>query len=58
MQHEEKFIRVTVSLEEEMVDELRALQKEYSKETGQKWSLGAVIRLALSEFFAKRGQIL
>jgi len=41
------------------VDALAEAAEEYSKETGQKWSKGAVIRLAfLSGFFSGRGKIL
>jgi len=31
---------------------------EFEKETGQKWSRGAVIRVALSDFFTRRGKLL
>ena len=54
----EKLIKTSVFLEEEVLEELEALAKEYSKETKKRWSRGGVIRLALSEFFAKRGKML
>jgi hypothetical protein len=54
----EKLIRTSVHLEEEVLEALEELALEYSRETGQKWSRGAVIRLALSEFFSRRGKIL
>ena len=55
---QEKLIKTTIFLEEEVLEALEELAKEYSKETGRKWSKGAVIRVALSEFFSKRGKIL
>ena len=54
----EKLIKISVSLEDEVLDALEEFAKTYSKETGQKWSRGAVIRVALSEFFSRRGKIL
>lgn len=54
----EKLIRSTIYLEEEVLEALKEVAEEYSKETGQKWSKGAVIRVALSEFFSRRGKIL
>ncbi len=54
----EKLVKTSVYLEEEVMEALEELAREYSKETRQKWSRGAVIRLALSEFFSRRGKIL
>lgn len=53
----EKLKQTTVFLEEEVIEALEELARKYSKEMGQKWSRGAVIRLALSEFFSRRGKI-
>jgi predicted transcriptional regulator len=55
-QHE-KLKQTTVYLEDEVLEALEELAAEYSKEMGQNWSRGAVIRLALSEFFSRRGKI-
>lgn len=49
--------KTTLYLEEEVLDALKELAAQYSKEMGQKWSTGAIIRLALSEFFSRRGKI-
>ena len=54
----EKLIKISVSLEEEVLDALEEFAETYSKETGRRWSRGAVIRVALSEFFSRRGKIL
>ncbi len=50
--------KLSVYLEEEVIEALDELALEYSRETGQKWSRGAVIRVAMSEFFSRRGKIL
>lgn len=60
MTHEEeheKLVKLSVYLEEEVLTALEELAIELNEETGRKWSKGAVIRLALSEFFARRGRI-
>lgn len=57
-EEQEKLIKTTLYLEEEVLEALQELARDYSNETGQKWSKGAVIRVALSEFFSKRGKIL
>lgn len=54
---EEKLIKTTVYLEEEVIEALDELSEEYERETGRKWSKGAVIRVALSDFLARRGKI-
>ena len=54
----EKLVKTSVYLEEEVLEALEEVALEYSKEMGQKWSRGAVIRVALSEFFSRRGKIL
>ncbi len=54
----EKLKKITVYLEEEVLEALQEVAEEYSKDTEQRWSRGGVIRVALSEFFSKRGKIL
>lgn len=54
----EKLVKTSVFLEEEVIEALDELAKEYSKETGQKWSRGGVIRVALSDFFTRKGRLL
>ncbi len=54
----EKLVKTSVYLEDEVLEAVEELAQEYSKEMDQKWSKGAVIRLALSEFFSRRGKIL
>lgn len=56
-EHEE-LKEITILLEEEQIEALDELAEKLSKDLGQLWDRGAVIRLALSEFFSKRGKIL
>lgn len=58
MEEHEKLVKTSLHLEEEVLEALEELAQEYTKETGKKWSRGAVVRLALSEFFSRRGKIL
>ncbi len=57
-EHHEKLIKTSVFLEEEVLEALDELAAEYSEQMGQKWSRGAVIRVALSDFFSRRGKVL
>lgn len=54
----EKLKKTSVYLEEEVLEALEETAREFEKETGQKWSMGAVIRAALSDFFTRRGKML
>ncbi len=55
---EEKLVKFTVYLEEEVLEALEEAAREYTAQTGKRWSKAAVIRLALSEFFRQRGKLL
>ena len=50
-------VEVTLLLEDEHLDALDEAAAEISKEVNQRWDRGAVVRLALSEFFSRRGKI-
>jgi hypothetical protein len=50
-------IEVTLLLEDEHLDALDETAAEFSNELKQPWDRGAVVRLALSEFFSRRGKI-
>jgi len=58
MKKDEKLKKVTVYLEEEMLDVLDEFAVRYTEETNRHWSRGAVIRLALSEFFTRHGRMI
>ena len=54
---QEKLAKVTLYLEEDHLEALDRAAEEYSKLLGTRWTRGAVVRLALSDFFSKRGEI-
>lgn len=54
---EETLKRFTVYLEEEQLEALEKLAKELKEANGPRWTRGAVIRLAISQFLTQRGQI-
>lgn len=54
----EKLKKTSVYLEEEVLEALEEAALEFEKETGRKWSRGAVIRVALSDFFTRMGKML
>ena len=54
----EKLVKTSVYLEEEVMKALEQTARELESDTGMRWSKGAVIRLALSDFFTRRGRIL
>ena len=54
----EKLVKTSVYFEEEVLEALIEAARELEKDTGRRWSRGAVIRLALSDFFTRRGKLL
>ncbi len=50
-------VEVTLLLEDEHLDALDEVARELTTDLKQPWDRGAVVRLALSEFFSKRGKI-
>jgi hypothetical protein len=46
-----------IQLEDEHIPALDEVAAELTKELKQPWDRGAVVRLALSEFFSRRGKI-
>lgn len=54
----EKLIKTSVYLEKEVMEALGQTALELASDTGMRWSKGAVIRLALSDFFTRRGRLL
>ena len=55
---QERLKKTSGYLEEEVLEALEETALEFEKETGRKWSRGAVIRVALSDFFTRRGKML
>jgi len=56
-EHEHGLVAVTIELEDEHIPALDVVAAELTKELKQPWDRGAVVRLALSEFFSRRGMI-
>lgn len=56
-EHEHGLVTVTIELEDEHIPALDEVAAELTKELKQPWDRGAVVRLALSEFFSRRGKI-
>jgi hypothetical protein len=56
-EHEHGLVEVTIELEDEHIPALDETAAELTKELKQTWDRGAVVRLALSEFFSRRGKI-
>jgi ABC-type Zn2+ transport system substrate-binding protein/surface adhesin len=56
-EHEHGLVDVTIQLEDEHIPALDEVAAELTKELKQSWDRGAVVRLALSEFFSRRGKI-
>jgi hypothetical protein len=56
-EHEHGLVPVTIELEDEHIPALDEVAAELTKELKQDWDRGAVVRLALSEFFSRRGKI-
>ncbi len=55
--HEHGLVEVVIQLEDEHIPALDEVALELTKELKQPWDRGAVVRLALSEFFSRRGMI-
>ncbi len=49
--------RCTIYLEDEHLEIIDDLAKEYTRKLGQRWTRSAVVRLAVSDFLTKIGKI-
>ncbi len=56
-EHEHGLVALTIELEDEHIPALDEVAEELTRELKQPWDRGAVVRLALSEFFSRRGKI-
>lgn len=56
-EHEHGLVPVTIELEDEHIPALDEVAAELTRDLKQTWDRGAVVRLALSEFFSRRGKI-
>jgi hypothetical protein len=56
-EHVHGLVPVTIELEDEHIPALDEVAAELTRDLKQPWDRGAVVRLALSEFFSRRGMI-
>jgi len=54
--HEEKLKKISVTIEEDQLKLLKEIANEYAGKLGQRWSLSAVIRVAVGDFLTKMGK--
>lgn len=57
MGHEEELQKVSVMLEEEQVEKLRELAEEYKTKLGQRWTMSAMVRVAVGDFLTRMGKM-
>ncbi|MBI5888565.1 MAG: hypothetical protein HZB82_07645 [Deltaproteobacteria bacterium] len=53
----EELKRLTVMLEEDQIESLKALVVEYREKLGQRWTLSAMVRVAVGDFLTRMGRI-
>ena len=53
----EELVRFSVLLEDEQIEKLRELAGEYREKLGQKWSVSAMVRVAVGDFLTRMGKI-
>lgn len=56
-QHQHGLVEVTLLLEDEHLEALDEAAAELTRTLNQPWDRGAVVRLAVSEFFSRQGKI-
>ncbi len=55
--HDEELVELTVTLEEDQIEILEEMAKQYAAELKQDWDLSAVLRVAVGHFLTKMGRI-
>ena len=55
--HAEDFVDITVTLEEEHIEMLEEVAREYNEKLGQDWDLSAVVRVAVGSLLTKLGKM-
>ncbi len=54
---EEPLKKVSIMLEEEQVEKLTELAAEYKKTLGQRWTMSAMVRVAVGDFLTRMGKM-
>ncbi len=55
--HDEELVELTVTLEEDQIEILEEMARQYAAELKQDWDLSAVLRVAVGHFLTKMGRI-
>ncbi|MBI5643176.1 MAG: hypothetical protein HY954_06845 [Deltaproteobacteria bacterium] len=55
--HNEELKKISVSLEEDQIEMLKELASEYKSRLGQRWTLSAMVRVAVGDFLTKMGKM-
>ncbi|MEK7774167.1 MAG: hypothetical protein AAB307_07430 [Deltaproteobacteria bacterium] len=53
----EELKKITVALEEDQIESLKELAREYKERLGQRWTLSAMVRVAVGDFLTKMGKM-
>ncbi len=53
----EEFKKITVELEEDALQKLKELAAEYKAKLNQRWTMSAMVRVAVSDFLTKMGKM-
>ncbi len=54
--HDEELRRVSIMLEEDQIVILKQLAGEYKEKLGQRWSMSAIVRVAVGDFLSRMGR--
>ncbi|MFQ5441838.1 MAG: hypothetical protein ACE5EB_03830 [Thermodesulfobacteriota bacterium] len=55
--HDEELRKVSIMLEEDQIVILKELAGEYREKLGQRWSMSAIVRVAVGDFLSRMGRI-
>ncbi len=56
-EHSEVLKKISIMLEEDQIELLKELASEYREKLGQRWSIGAMVRVAVGDFLTKMGKM-
>lgn len=56
-EHSEELRKISLMLEEDQIELLKELADEYRDKLNQRWSISAMVRVAVGNFLAQMGKI-
>jgi len=56
-EHSEELRKISLMLEEDQIEILKELAEEYRVKLNQRWSISAMVRVAVGDFLARMGRI-